>query len=207
MTSNVVTIPSNLSIADAKRIMKAHKFRRLPVVDKGVLVGIVTENRLEQVSPSKSSSLTVWEIGYLLEKTAVKEIMERNVVTVSPDMTVEEGLAVAQTNRVGALVVVDNCQVVGVITTNDFFYKIVNKILGLGEPGARIQVIDGGEGEALAEIISLVNKNHLRIITLHVIAHPEKEMKDVVIHVETNNTDDLVTQLKEKGYRVYIRKR
>ena len=63
MTTNVVTIPSNTSIADAKRLMAAHRFRRLPVVDRGKLVGIVTEHRLEQVSPSKATSLTVWELS------------------------------------------------------------------------------------------------------------------------------------------------
>lgn len=207
MTTNLVTIPSSMSIADAKRIMKAHKFRRLPVVDKGKLVGIVTENRLEQVSPSKSTSLTVWEIGYLLEKTTVKEIMETKVVTVTPDMTVEEGLATAQNNRVGALVVMDQGQPVGIVTTNDFFYKIANKILGIGEPGTRVEVIDGGEGPALEEILSLANKNGLKLHTLHVIAPPEKEKKDVVVHIESEDTDKLVADLKSRGYSVLVRKR
>ena len=106
MTTNVVTIPSSTSIADTKRIMEAHRIRRLPVVDKGKLVGIVTDRRLESVSPSKATSLTVWELSYLLDKTTVKEIMERDVITVSPDMNVEESVALAQGNRVGALVVV-----------------------------------------------------------------------------------------------------
>lgn len=207
MTTNVVTIPSSMSIADAKRIMKAHKFRRLPVVDKGKLVGMVTEHRLEQVSPSKSTSLTVWEIGYLLEKTTVKEIMEKNVITANPDMTVEEGLAIAQNNRVGAVIVIDGEHVVGVVTTNDFFYKIANKILGIGEPGVRVEVIDGGEGPALEEVISLANKNKLKITTLHIISPPEKEKKDVVVHIETNNTEKLVEELKARGYSVSVRKR
>ncbi|MDZ4164408.1 MAG: CBS domain-containing protein [Smithellaceae bacterium] len=207
MTTNVVTVPSSMSIADAKRIMMAHKCRRLPVVDKGRLVGIVTENRLEQVSPSKATSLTVWEMGYLLEKTTVKEIMEKHVVTVEPDMTVEEGLAIAQSNKVGAVVVVVEGRVEGIITTNDFFYKIANKILGIGEPGVRVEVTDGGEGPALEEIISAVNKHNLRIVTLHVIAPPDKDKKDVVVHIESNNTEKLVEELRGKGFTVSVRKR
>jgi len=207
MTTNVVTIPSSMSIADAKRILRAHKIRRLPVVDKGRLVGIVTETRLEHVSPSKATSLTVWEMGYLLEKTTVKEIMEKDVVTVTPDMTVEEGLAVAQTNKVGALVVVENERVEVIITTNDFFYKIANKILGIGDPGIRIEVADGGEGPTLEAILNLVNKNGLKLQTLHVIAPPEKETKDVVVHLESNNVEQLVGDLKSKGYKVSVRKR
>ena len=207
MTTNVVTIPSSISIADAKRIMEAHKFRRLPVVDKGKLVGIVTERKLEQVSPSKATSLSVWELSYLLDKTSVKEIMERNVVTVPPDMTAEESLAVAQSNRVGALVVVEDGKVVGISTTNDFFYKIVNPLLGLGEPGARIEVTGGGEGKALEEVISIINKRGLKITTLHILAPPEATKRDVVVHVDSEEVAQLVAELEGKGYSVKLRQR
>jgi len=207
MTTNVVTIPSSTSIADAKRIMEAHKFRRLPVVDKGKLVGIVTERKLEQVSPSKATSLSVWELSYLLDKTPVKEIMERNVVTVPPDMTAEESLAVAQSNKVGALVVVEDGKVVGISTTNDFFYKIVNPLLGLGEPGARIEVTGGGEGKALEEVISIINKRGLKITTLHILAPPEATKRDVIVHVDSEDVAQLVTELEGKGYPVKLRQR
>lgn len=207
MTTNVVTIPGSTSITDAKRIMEAHRFRRLPVVDKGRLVGIVTEHRLESVSPSKATSLTVWELSYLLDKTPIKEIMERDVVTVSPDMTVEESLNTAQTNKVGALVVVEDGKVVGIVTTNDFFYKIVNPILGLGEPGTRIEVAGGGEGKALEDIISTVNKLGLKIATLHIEQLPEATKKDVCVHVDSEDVSRLITELESKGYKVNLRRR
>ena len=179
MTINVVTIPSKTSISDARRIMEAHRIQRLPVMDKGKLVGIVTARRLESVSPSKATSLTVWEMSYLLNTTQVKEIMEKKVVTVSPDTTTEEAVAVAQSNKVGCLLVVDSGQVVGITTTNDFFYKIVNPILGLGTPGTRIEVIGAGSGKGLEEVISTVNKRGLEIITLHVEVLPDKTEKDI----------------------------
>ena len=207
MTSNVVTIPSSTSIADAKRIMEAHKFRRLPVVDKEKLVGIVTERRLESVSPSKATSLTVWELSYLLDKTPVKEIMERNVITVSPDMTAEEGVALAQSHKVGALVVTEADRVIGIVTTNDFFYKIINPVLGLNEPGTRIQVTGGGDGKALEEIISTVNKLGFKLVTLHVIILPETTKRDVCVHVESEDVSQLVAELERKGHKVEIRKR
>jgi acetoin utilization protein AcuB len=207
MTTNVVTIPSSTSIADAKRIMEAHRIRRLPVVDKGKLVGIVTEHRLESVSPSKATSLSVWELSYLLDKTTVKEIMERNVVTVSPDMTAEESLSFAQDHKVGALVVVEDGRVVGIATTNDFFYKIVNPILGLGQPGTRIEISGGGETKALQEIISTVNKLGLEITTLHIEELPEATKKDVCVHLKNEDASQLVTELEGKGYKVSVRKR
>jgi len=207
MTTNVVTIPSSTSIADAKRIMEAHRFRRLPVVDKGKLVGIVTEHKLEEMSPSKATSLSVWELSYLLDKTTVKEIMERNVVTVPPDMTAEESLAVAQSNKVGALVVVEDGRVVGISTTNDFFYKIVNPLLGLGEPGARIEVTGGGEGKALEEVISTINKRGLKITTLHILAPPEATKRDIIVHVDSEDVAQLIAELEGKGYSVKLRQR
>ncbi len=207
MTTNVVTIPSSTSIADAKRIMEAHRFRRLPVVDKGKLVGIVTEHRLESVSPSKATSLSVWELTYLLDKTTVKEIMESNVLTVSPDMTVEESLAIAQGRKVGAVVVVEGGKVVGIATTNDFFYKIVNPILGLGQPGSRVEIAGGGECNEMEKIISTINKLGLKIVTCHIIALPEATKKDIVVHVDTEDASQLVTELRGKGYKVSVRKR
>ncbi len=207
MTTNVVTIPSSTSIADAKRIMEAHRIRRLPVVDKGKLVGIVTERRLESVSPSKAISLTVWELSYLLDKTPVREVMERNVITVSPDMTAEESLAVAQSHKVGSLVVVEDNRVVGVSTTNDFFYKIVNPVLGLGQPGSRIEVTGGGEGKALEEIISTINRLGLEITTLHIEALPEADTRDICVHVSTEDVSQLMAELGSKGYPVSVRQR
>ena len=207
MTTNVVTIPSSTSIADAKRIMEAHRFRRLPVVDKGKLVGIVTERRLESVSPSKATSLTIWELSYLLDKTTVKEIMERDVVTASPDMTVEESLALAQGQKVGALVVIEDGRVVGIVTTNDFFYKIVNPILGLGQPGTRIEITGGGECKEMGKIISTINKLGLNVVTCHIIALPEATKKDVVMHVDAEDVSQLVSELEGKGYKVSVRRR
>ena len=207
MTTNVVTIPSSTSVTDAKRIMDAHRFRRLPVVDKGKLVGIVTERRLESVSPSKATSLTVWELSYLLDKTTVKEIMGRDVITVSPDTGVEESVALAQEHKVGALVVVEDGRVVGIVTTNDIFYKIINPILGLGEPGSRIQIAGGGNGRALEEILSVVNKLGLEITTVHIEQLPEVKTRDVCVHVDSDDVRKLASELKAKGYKVSVRRR
>ena len=209
MTMNVINIPSNTSISDAKRIMDAHKIRRLPVVDRGRLVGIITERRLEQYTPSKATSLSVWEIGYLLGNTPVKDIMEVNVVTVTPDMTVEEALGVAQGNGVGALPVVENGRLVGIVTTNDFFYKIANPVLGIGIPGTRVEVIGKGKDTVIEDVVSMANNKGIRIITIHVINMPEEpgEKKDIVIHLDTEDVTGFVEEVKKKGYEVIVRTR
>ncbi len=187
--------------------MVAHRFRRLPVVDKGKLVGIVTEHRLESVSPSKATSLTFWELNYLLLKTTVKKIMERNVVTVSPDTTVEEAVALAQSDKVGCLVVMDDDRVAGILTTNDFFYKIVNPLLGLGEPGSRIEIIGGGGGKALEDIIHTVNKLGFEISGLHIEKLPEVPEWNLCVHVNNKEVSQLLAELEGKGYEASLKKR
>jgi len=209
MTMNVVTIPSNTSVSDAKRIMEAHRIRRLPIVDRGKLVGMVTEHRLEAYTPSKATTLSVWEIGYLLGNTPVKDIMEKNVVTVTFDMTVEEVLALEQEKGVGALPVLEDGQVVGIVTTNDFFYKIANPVLGIGMPGTRIEVIGKGDEMVIEDVVSLANRQGMRIITIHVLNIPSSpgEKKDIVIHLDTEDTGKFVEELKTKGYEVILRTR
>lgn len=207
MSTNLVTIPSNTSIADAKRIMTAHRIKRLPVVDKDKVVGIVTERGLDQVSPSKATSLSVWELSYLLEKTPVKDIMRKELVTVTPDTDAEEAVGIAQSNKVGALLVLENSHAVGITTTNDFFYRIINPILGINIPGTRIEILGGGEGKKLEDIISTINKNGLNIVTLHIEEVPDKKEKDVCFHIQSNDVSKLLSELQAKGYKANVRKR
>jgi acetoin utilization protein AcuB len=209
MTTNVVSIDSSTTIADAKKIMEAHKIRRLPVVDRHKLVGVVTERHLEQFTPSKSTTLSVWEIGYLMGKTTVAEIMEKNVITVSPDMTVEESLAVAQDHGVGALLVLEDNRVVGIATTNDFFYKIANPVLGIGLPGIRVEVIGKESEPVLEDVVTIANKLHINIVTLHILHLNETPggEKDIVIHLDTDDTSTYSKEVEKKGYRVIERTR
>ncbi len=210
MTTKVVTIPSNATIINARRMMQTHGFRRLPVVEKGELVGVVTKDKLGSLIPAKTTPTDIWELSYSfasLYKTQVKKVMRKDVVTVTPGMTVEEAVAIAQSNKVGSLVVVEGSRVVGIVTTNDFFYRIVNKVLGVGEAGSRIGVIGGGEGKALEEIVSCINKHGLNITALHIIALPEATKKDVVVHVDSEDVSQLVTVLRDRGYEVNLRKR
>ena len=141
MTTNVVTIPSNMPVLEARSIMEAHKVRRLPVIDKGKLVGMITKGMTRRVTPSEATSLSVWELNYLMSKMTVKEVMKEVVVTVPPNCTVECAVSTAQERGVGALPVMEDNKVIGIVTTNDFFYKILNPIMGIGEDGSRISVL------------------------------------------------------------------
>lgn len=207
MTTNVITVSSHTSIADARKFMSAHKVRRLPVVDRGKLVGLVSERRVAEASPSSATTLSVWEINYLLAKMTVGEIMSKDVTSVTSDTTAENALALAQERRVGALPVVDNNHLVGIVTTNDFVYRIMNPLLGLGKPGVRLHIYDCGTTHKIEEAVRFVNKHALEIEAIHVDDSAERDTRDLIIQVDSEDTGALIEDLKNRGYKVEIRER
>jgi acetoin utilization protein AcuB len=140
MTTNVVSIPSTASLADARRIMDAHRVKHLPVVDKEKLVGVVTKNALDKAGPSELTTFRKHELSYLLDRLTVKQVMSRDLVTISPDATVEEAVASAEMNQSRSFLVTKDSHLVGIVTTNDFFYNVLNPMLGVNKPGIRVVV-------------------------------------------------------------------
>jgi acetoin utilization protein AcuB len=207
MTTNVVTIPSHTNLADARRIIDAHRIRRLPVVDRGKLVGIVTKDALDRTGPSQLTTFSIHEIGYLLSKITVKEIMQKDVVTVTPDMTVEEAVALAQSKRVGALIVTEGERIVGIATTNDFFYKILNPMLGIGMAGSRIVVRNCCQGPEIEKVVAAINKLGIKIVTLSTVTFPEAQKHDLMLHLDTEDPGAVIEAVKKLGFSVEERAR
>jgi len=206
MTSNVITIPSDTPALEAEQIMAFHRFERLPVVDKGKLVGLVTKDNLLKASPSDATSFSRGELYYLMSKLTVKEIMKKKVVTVSPDTSVEQAAAIAQKNRVGCLPVLERNKVVGIVTTNDFFYKILNPLLGLGEAGKRIVVHGANEPEKMQKVLEVLKKSDIEMKSFCSLKPTKAEKNDFVLHLNTENVDKVIKQLKEMGFKVEERK-
>jgi acetoin utilization protein AcuB len=200
MTTNVVSISSDTSLADARRIMDAHRVRRLPVIDRGKLAGVVTSGALDRMGPSQLTTFSVHELGYLVNKITVKEVMRREVVTVTPDMTVEEAVALAQSKKVGMLVVVEGDRVVGVATTNDFFYKILNPILGIKMPGKRIIVRNCNKGPDIEKVVAAINKLKVGITNLFLIDLPEAGKHDLVVHLDVEECSRCVEEIRKLGF-------
>jgi len=207
MKTNVVSIPSNTSLAEARRIMDAHHIRRLPVIDRGKLVGIVTKDALDRTGPSQLTTFSMHELSYLINKITVKEVMRREVVTVSPDTTVEQAVALAQSKQVGALIVMEGEQVVGICTTNDFFYKVLNPILGIGLPGSRIVVHNCHKGQDIEKVVATINKLNVGITNLFLIDFPEVGKHDLVLHLDTSDSSKVIAEVKKLGCPVEERQR
>jgi acetoin utilization protein AcuB len=140
MTTNVVSIPSTMSLADAKSTMNFHQVKHLPVVDKGKLMGMVTKNALDKAGPSELTTFSKQELNYLLNKLTVREVMSRSLVTISPDATVEEAVALARLNKSRSFLVTDNNQLIGIVTNSDFFYRVLNPILDVNKIAVKVLV-------------------------------------------------------------------
>jgi len=111
MTRKVVYISPNTTIAHAADMMREQELHRLPVIENDQLVGLVTEGTIAEASPSKATSLSIYEMNYLLNKTKIKDVMIRKVITVSQYASLEDAIYLMLKNKVGILPVVDNEQV------------------------------------------------------------------------------------------------
>jgi len=202
MTRNPVTVDSETLVFDAQKIMKESNIRRLPVVDKGKLVGIITKHDLLEASPSPATSLSIHELNYLLSKMKVKEIMKKNPVTLTPDTPFEEALKIGQDKKIGSFPVVDNGKLVGITTESDIV-RFLTRALGLKDEGSRITVEGlGGKLSDLERIISIVNQH--QTIILSMISLPRAEKKDwmIVLRLKTTDPDPIVKDFKKAGFNV-----
>ena len=140
MKHPVLTITPDVPVQDALSRMQRDKVHRYPVVDKrGKLIGIVTDTDLVNASPSEATTLSVWEINYLLSKITVERVMAKELVTVTEDTTIEEAARTMADQRIGGLPVMRADKLVGIITESDIF-NIFLELLGARTAGVRVTV-------------------------------------------------------------------
>ena len=200
MTRNPYTLGLNQSVSEALDIMSASKVERLPVVDqKGKLLGLVTESLIASNTPNNSSSLSVFELNYLLNKLQIKDIMIKEPITVGPDALLEEAATLLDINDIGCLPVVDNDNtLIGIITHGDIFKAIID-LLGYNQMGTRYVVNVTEDKPGIMEgIASVCKENNISISNLAVY-HTERGIEVVVITV---NQEDISDKLIQAGYNV-----
>ena len=125
MTANVITVASNCTLPDAYWLMIENRIRRLPVVDEGSLVGMVTLENLRQIDPISIAGLDILHISEKLAQLPVRQLMARNPKTTSPTASLIEAARLMLEHRIGALPVLDEDKMVGIITESDIFRAFV----------------------------------------------------------------------------------
>ena len=203
MTSPAMTVTPETSFQDALKLMRDHKFRRIPVVDhEGKLVGIVSERDLLHASPSPATSLSVWEVNYLLWKLKVADIMTHHVITIAPDAPIEDAANLMVTRKIGGLPVVDNAgHVVGVITETDIF-KAFAELMGGGEKGLRLTLqVPSGSG-TLARLSRAIFDAGGIIVSVGSLDKESDGMRELIVKVRGVGKDQIVKTLEALGDHV-----
>jgi len=187
MTHPVITITPDTTLPDALAKMKVEKVRRFPVVDKrGKLVGIVSDNDLLNASPSGATTLSIWELNYLLSKITIEKVMNREVITVTEDTPIEEAARIMADHEIGGLPVMRGDSVVGIITETDLF-KILLELLGARSPGIRVTVLIEDEPGRLEQLTDAVHHAHGNFVSIA--SFMGESSMDVMITFKVNGID------------------
>ncbi|AEG61040.1 CBS and ACT domain-containing protein [Desulforamulus ruminis] len=200
MITSPVTIPKSTPILEALEKMKRLKIRQLPVTDKGHLVGLVTERELLTVTPSPATTLSVFEMNYLLSKMVVSEVMVKDPITVSPETTIEEAALIMRENKANCLLVMEAEELAGIITQTDIFDAFI-EFFGLRKAGTRLVLQTHDRVGALAELTDIIRDMNINIRGF-VVHRKDHDTLHIVVRVNTVEPDQLVKELEARGIPV-----
>jgi len=202
MTKRPITVTADTSIDKALQLMREEKVRRFPVLDKhGKLVGIVSEKDLLYASPSPATSLSIYEIPYLLSKVKMRDVMTKKVITVGADTPLEEAARIMADNKIGGLPVMRDDKLVGIITETDLF-KTFLELLGAREESVRLSMLVPEKKGTLAKIASTVADMGGNFIALGTIMGEDPTNRQLTIKVTDVPKEQLVSAMEDLGMKV-----
>lgn len=209
MTTDVVTASAETPILEARNLMKQHAIRRLPVLKHGRLVGIVTQGDIQEASPSDATSLSVWELNYLLAKTRVSDIMtpRPNLSTIGPDDPVEKAALLMRERKISGLPVVEDGELVGIITESDIF-DILLHVMGVRQLGTRLTLALEDTPQLLVKVLDVCREQAVKVLSLVTCEECRRTMPQhqdksvVVVRVEGYDFKGIVRALKAADIEV-----
>ncbi len=197
MSTKPVTITSDVPITEALRVMRENRVRRLPVLDAdGKLIGIVSEKDLLYASPSPATSLSIYEMHYMLSRLLVTELMTPDPITVTPDMLLEEAAIIMADNKIGGLPVVEDGKLVGIITETDIF-KVFLELLGAREKGLRLTLSIPERMGEVARITTAIAKLGGNILALGTFLGDDPTTGVLTVKVEDVPVDQLEAAMQD----------
>ncbi len=199
MTERPITVDENTPVDRALRLMRDEKVRRFPVLDKrGRLVGMVSEKDLLTISPSPATSLSMYEIPYLLSKIKVRDTMTRDVISVTEDTPLEEAARIMADSKIGGLPVTRDGKLVGIITETDLF-KVFLEMLGAREAAVRLSMLIPERKGTLAKIAGRVAELGGNILALGTIMGEDPTNRLLTIRVTDISEEQLVSAVEDLG--------
>jgi acetoin utilization protein AcuB len=203
MKMNLLTVSPETTVFKARELMDAHRVSHLPVTDgKARLMGIVTDRDLKEAWASPATTLSVHELTYVLQKLTVGNIMTKKVITASPNMTIERAAQILYENRIGALPVVKDGRLTGIITTTDLM-KVLLMALGVSDDSRRLSVLARNRSGVLAEIGKLMQQAEINVISiLTVPLEGHQEVWQLIMRVGLTVHAKAVEVLEGAGFKV-----
>ena len=203
MKTYLITASPDTSVLKAREMMDTHKISHLPVTDgKAHLLGIVTDRDLKQAWASPASTLSVYELTYILQKLTVEAIMTTDVITATPDLTIERAALIMHDHKIGALPVVEGKRLVGIITCTDLM-EVLLMALGMGEESGRLSVLARNRIGVLAEIGRIMQQAAINILSI--VTTPLRGYEDVwqlIMRVNLAVQPEAVRVLEQAGFKV-----
>jgi acetoin utilization protein AcuB len=183
MSRPVISISPEESINEVLAMFKREHIRRAPVINAGKLVGIVSERDLLNASPSSATTLSVWEMNYLISKVKVKDVMTKKVLTVDKDTPIEEAARIMADRKIGGLPVVSSGKVVGIITETDLF-KIFLELMGARQNAIRLTATVPEQPGELAKITKAIANNGGDFVSFGMFSGPDANSKVLTFKVQ-----------------------
>jgi len=194
------------SLARAIDLMKEKKIRRIPIVsDTGKLVGIVSDRDLKDVSPSRATTLDIWELHYVLDKLKLKDVMTKNPSVVPPEMPIEKAALLMLEKRVEGLPVVDGKgDLVGILTEGDIFRALV-ELTGVAKKRTRISLLIPDKAGSIREVADICRSQGGTIFSiLGSYAKVPAGKRELVMRVDSPSTDAIRAELSKKFGEVSV---
>lgn len=199
MTPDPQTVNASTPVMEAMQRLREGGFRRLPVVQNGKLIGIVTDRDLKEATPSKATTLSIYELNYLLSKLVVKDVMRSPVITVRVDDPIEQAALLMEEHRISGLPVLENGNLVGILTITDLMRALVS-FLALREGGKRVTVELPDEPGVLARVANQgAPSNIVAAVTTGIQAGHKRRL---VLRATGEGADEFADRLKSAGVEV-----
>ena len=202
MSHPVITVTPQESLNDAAAIMTREHISRLPVVDKrGKMVGIISEKQIIRFSPSKATTLDVYEIQGAMNRIPVEKVMTRELITITPDTPIEEAARIMVDKEISGIPVVISDSLVGIIAETDLF-KAFLEVLGAREPGVRLTVMMPRDPGGLAYLTQAIFQAGGNIISVGSFYGESSDTAEVTLKVDGIPKDKLVELVKSSVMKI-----
>ena len=201
MTKNPVTIRPDAGMDEAEKLMDEGHFRRLPVVEDGKLVGFFTNRDLLRASPSSATTSDRHEVRTLLAKIKVADVMQKNVISVTDTMTIEEAALILERKKIGGLPVLsEGGDLAGIISSTDIF-RAFTVVMGLDTGKTRLTIDVADQMGVLRDISTILANLDINIDSMVTLPQPNGTYQ-IIIRADIDDVDTVKKRLWAKGFTV-----